>query len=232
MADKALPSVAAIAIGAGLIALIAGYFLGQASSIGLFGGSGSRDVTKKSWPNNYDVTVHADSSDGDSADEEAEDKNDSGSKDDMEELKSFDNTSDEVKLVLCVRTDLAMGKGRSPSENTLYPRTTRELMQLAGKIAAQCSHATLACYKYLVNHPPSAFLLRRWEQGGQPKITLQVKNEEELITLQAQAISLGLCTRTIQDAGRTQIAAGSTTVLGILGPKRVVDQVSGHLKLL
>ena len=52
------------------------------------------------------------------------------------------------------------------------------------------------------------------------------------MTLQAQAMSLGLCARTIQDAGRTQIAAGSTTVLGVLGPKQVVDQVTGHLKLL
>ena len=51
--------------------------------------------------------------------------------------------------------------------------------------------------------------------------------------LQAQALSLGLCARIIQDAGRTQIAAGSTTVLGIgPGPKGVVDRVTGRLKLL
>lgn len=53
-----------------------------------------------------------------------------------------------------------------------------------------------------------------------------------MLLLQAQAISMGLCARTIQDAGRTQIASGSTTVLGILGPKSVVDGVTGHLKLL
>lgn len=50
--------------------------------------------------------------------------------------------------------------------------------------------------------------------------------------LQAQAISLGLCVRVIQDAGRTQIASGSRTVLGVLGPKSVVDSVTGRLKLL
>lgn len=50
--------------------------------------------------------------------------------------------------------------------------------------------------------------------------------------MQAQAISLGLCARVIQDAGRTQIASGSQTVLGVLGPKSVVDSVTGHLKLL
>jgi len=103
---------------------------------------------------------------------------------------------------------------------------------VAGKIAAQCSHATLACYKYLVNHAPSTSLLKRWEWGGQPKIAVQVKSEDELEMLQAQAISLGLCARVIHDAGRTQIAAGSATVLGVLGPKSVVDQVTGELKLL
>jgi peptidyl-tRNA hydrolase, PTH2 family len=101
-----------------------------------------------------------------------------------------------------------------------------------GKIAAQASHATLACYKYLLNHAPSAPLLKRWERAGQAKIAVQAKTEEELLTLQAQAMSLGLCARIIQDAGRTQIAAGSTTVLGILGPNQVVNQVTGQLKLL
>lgn len=38
---------------------------------------------------------------------------------------------------------------------------------------------------------------------------------------------------TVQDAGRTQIASGSATVLGIgPAPKSVVDSVTGHLKLL
>ena len=51
--------------------------------------------------------------------------------------------------------------------------------------------------------------------------------------LQAQAVSLGLCAQVIHDAGRTQIASGSATVLGIgPGPKSVVDSVTGHLKLL
>lgn len=103
---------------------------------------------------------------------------------------------------------------------------------MPGKIAAQAGHATLACYKYLLYHAPSAMLLRRWELGGQAKIAVQVKSEDELDLLQAQAVSLGLCARVIHDAGRTQIAAGSKTILGILGPKGVVDQVTGHLKLL
>lgn len=68
---------------------------------------------------------------------------------------------------------------------------------------------------------------------GQAKVVLQAKNEEDLETLQAQALSLGLCAQIIHDAGRTQIASGSATVLGVgPGPKSVVDQVTGGLKLL
>lgn len=111
-----------------------------------------------------------------------------------------------------------------------------------GKIAAQASHATLACYKALSKAEATTSkgrqsskrsLLHRWESTGQAKIAVQVKSEDELMMLQAQAMSLGLCARIIHDAGRTQIAANSATVLGIgPAPRSVVDQVTKHLKLL
>lgn len=64
-------------------------------------------------------------------------------------------------------------------------------------------------------------------------MALQVKSEEELETLQATALSLGVCARVIHDAGRTQIASGSATVLGVgPAPKGKVDVITGHLKLL
>ena len=70
-------------------------------------------------------------------------------------------------------------------------------------------------------------------KSGQAKVAVQCKSEEELLTLQAKALSLGICARVIRDAGRTQIAAGSATVLGIgPAPKAVVDEVTGSLKLL
>ncbi len=43
-------------------------------------------------------------------------------------------------------------------------------------------------------------MLRRWEKWGQAKVTVQVKSEEELFILQAQAMSLGLCAKIIHDA--------------------------------
>ncbi|KAF5368547.1 hypothetical protein D9758_002349 [Tetrapyrgos nigripes] len=117
--------------------------------------------------------------------------------------------SDECKLVLVVRTDLQMS---------------------TGKIAAQCSHATLAVYKTLLSSNPA--FLRQWERSGQSKVALRCSSEDELLLMQAQAQSLNLCARSIQDAGRTQIAAGSRTVLGIAGPARLVNQITGKLRLL
>ncbi|KAL6238176.1 hypothetical protein BDW75DRAFT_237676 [Aspergillus navahoensis] len=201
--DRVPPSTTTYVVATAIIAGITGYFIGQGASLGLFS-----TTEKEGWPNSYNVTPHRGSSDeeGDSEEEESDEEEGDGT-----ELANFEDNAEEVKLVLVVRTDLGMTKG---------------------KIAAQCSHATLACYKFLVANSSSSTILRRWERQGQAKIALQIKSEEEMQLLQAQAVSLGLCARVIQDAGRTQIASGSRTVLGILGPKSVVDTVTGHLKLL
>ncbi|KAI3338579.1 PTH2-domain-containing protein [Ustulina deusta] len=133
-------------------------------------------------------------------------------------VNSGNNPNEECKLVLVVRTDLGMTKG---------------------KIAAQCSHATLACYKTLsrsaTRQPKSAEagILQRWERLGQAKIAVQVKSQDELLTLMSKARSLGVTAEVIQDAGRTQIDPGSLTVLGVgPAPKSLVDQITGGLKLL
>ncbi|TFK57454.1 peptidyl-tRNA hydrolase II [Heliocybe sulcata] len=117
---------------------------------------------------------------------------------------------DEYKLALVVRMDLKMS---------------------TGKIAAQCSHATLACYAELRSSNPA--ILRCWEQTGQTKVALRCVDEKEMQILQTSARRLNLCAKSIRDAGRTQIATGSRTVLGIgPGPARLVSQVTGKLKLL
>ncbi|KKZ67387.1 PTH2 family peptidyl-tRNA hydrolase [[Emmonsia] crescens] len=219
--ERAPPSTTALIVAAALLAGVVGFFIGQGASLGIFGSSGTTTAAaaagrggqggkqRKSWPNSYDVKVHAESEEEEegSESEESESEGEGGGG----ELAAFEGNTEEVKLVLVVRMDLGMGKG---------------------KIAAQCSHATLACYKYYITRAPDSPILKRWERGGQAKVALQVKSEEELLVLQAQAVSLGLCAQVIQDAGRTQIASGSRTVLGILGPKGIVDGVTGGLKLL
>ncbi|GAM85166.1 hypothetical protein ANO11243_031700 [Dothideomycetidae sp. 11243] len=193
--DRSPPSVWAVAFATALIAGLSGYFLGQAASIGVFGGAA------RTTPAHVGGAVPVD-------DDDESDISD----DDGRELQGFSDKDEPCKLVLVVRTDLGMTKG---------------------KIAAQCGHATLACYKSLLNNPAASSILQRWERYGQAKIAVQTKSEEEMQILQAQAMSLGVCAKIIHDAGRTQIASGSATVLGVgPAPESVVNQVTGHLKLL
>nr|KJB17401.1 hypothetical protein B456_003G053000 [Gossypium raimondii] len=110
------------------------------------------------------------------------------------EIEKLADILEDFKMVLVVRNDLKMGKG---------------------KIAAQCSHATLGLYKKLLHRAPKA--LNRWEMCAQPK---------------ERAKSLNIPTHITIDAGRTQIAPNSRTVMAILGPIEMVDDVTGGLKLL
>ena len=267
--DRPPPSMTSVVIGTAILAVALGYFIGQGSSLGIFGSPTPPNRSKpksknpkKSWPNSYDVTIHPDSSDeevfkqirGADLGIESEESSEDSSSDDaevelgqkQEGLNQFEGNREECKLVLVVRTDLGMGKGTAISRpfhllskttlSTPPPQVVDESANIpTGKIAAQCSHATLACYRALSSTFPSSLnpVLKQWERMGQAKVVLQAKNEEELETLQAQALSLGLCAQIIHDAGRTQIASGSATVLGVgPGPKSVVDQVTGGLKLL
>ncbi|XP_043724974.1 peptidyl-tRNA hydrolase 2, mitochondrial-like [Telopea speciosissima] len=125
------------------------------------------------------------------------------------EIEKLADIIEDFKMVLVVRSDLKMGKR---------------------KIGTQCSHATLGLYKKLLRKAPKA--LNRWEMCGQVKVVLKIENEEELLVLQKRAKSLKLPIHIIVDAGRTQIAPNSRTVMAILGPVDVVDDVIGGLKLL
>ncbi|XP_012528404.1 peptidyl-tRNA hydrolase 2, mitochondrial [Monomorium pharaonis] len=120
----------------------------------------------------------------------------------------YTDKRDNYKLILVIRTDLKMGKG---------------------KVAAQCSHAAVAAYKAARKHPK---ILRAWEESGQAKITLKVDSEAALQEIAKEAKTTGLLSNIVQDAGHTQIAAGSKTVCAVgPGPTKLIDQVTGHLKL-
>ncbi|VVA96281.1 unnamed protein product [Arabis nemorensis] len=125
------------------------------------------------------------------------------------EIEKFTDFRQKFKMILVVRNDLKMGKG---------------------KIAAQCGHATLGLYKKLVQRAPKA--LNRWEYCAQPKVVVKIESEEEMLVLQEKAESLKLPTHITIDAGKTQIAPNSRTVMAILGPVDLVDDVTGGLKLM
>ncbi|PWA91630.1 peptidyl-tRNA hydrolase II (PTH2) family protein [Artemisia annua] len=125
------------------------------------------------------------------------------------EIEKLAEIIEDFKMVLVVRNDLKMGKG---------------------KIAAQCSHATLGLYKKILHRAPKA--LNRWEMCGQVKVVVKIESEDDMLELQARAKSLNIPTHIVIDAGRTQIAPNSRTVMAVLGPADMVDDVTGGLKLL
>jgi peptidyl-tRNA hydrolase, PTH2 family len=111
------------------------------------------------------------------------------------------------KMALCVRTDLKMKPG---------------------KIASQCAHAAVLG----TLGARDRISVQNWLASGQKKIVLKVDSLEELHELESKARDLGMNTGIVHDAGKTQVAPMSETVLAI-GPNIAsdIDQVTGNLKL-
>ena len=82
------------------------------------------------------------------------------------------------KMVFAVRTDLGMTKG---------------------KVAAQCAHAAVGCYKKALSKTPD--YLRSWEMFGETKIALKIDSEESIRNIQFIAEAKGLAVAVIRDAG-------------------------------
>ena len=116
-----------------------------------------------------------------------------------------------VKMMLCVREDLKMKKG---------------------KIGAQCSHATLGLYKKILGKKKNEKMLEAWENNGQKKIVAKLKNEGEMNLLVSKATDANIQFYVVQDAGRTQVAAGSRTVIALIDFENKLNTITGRLKLM
>jgi len=90
--------VAAIVVATAIVSGLTGFYIGQARSLGLFGGSASKHAASNKEP-------HEEESDMSDASSE-------GGDDELGDLKTFADATEECKLVLVVRTDLGMGKGK------------------------------------------------------------------------------------------------------------------------
>ncbi len=112
------------------------------------------------------------------------------------------------KLVVVVRTDLGMGRG---------------------KLAAQVAHAAVVAALAAQGRP--AF--RAWLRDGQPKVVLRVSDGDQLSAVAVAADDAGLPVHVIRDAGRTQLEPGTPPccAIGPAGNGRV-DAVTGGLALL
>ena len=117
----------------------------------------------------------------------------------------------EMKMVLIVNSSLKMGKG---------------------KIVAQGAHAACGCVENAEKSAAGRRRLAAWRRQGQKKIALST-TQDDLLRLERSLRSAGINCCLIADAGKTQIAAGSRTVLGV-GPdtEARINQFTSSLGLL
>ena len=74
--------------------------------------------------------------------------------------------------------------------------------------------------------------MRAWALTGQAKDCVKVPTEEELLELERTLAAKGIVHYLVEDAGRTQVAPGSRTVLAVgPAPVKVLDPITKHLKL-
>ena len=97
-----------------------------------------------------------------------------------------------------------------------------------GKLAAQVAHAAVAAF---LEAGPTA--RSAWLSAGMPKVVLKAASEAALQELYAKAQSAALPVAIIQDAGRTVVAVGTVTCVGI-GPATAaqLEPLTGELRLL
>lgn len=106
-----------------------------------------------------------------------------------------------------------------------------DIKMSAGKIAAQCCHASLEAYKIAKKRKPA--LVKKWEMQGSKKVVLKADSLEELLALAETARKFSLSFSRIADAGLTEIPEGTVTAIAV-GPaaSKDVDRVTGKLETL
>ena len=115
----------------------------------------------------------------------------------------------EYKLVVVVRTDLGISKG---------------------KMAAQVAHAAVNCALKSKKSDSSNF--NKWFSEGQKKVVVKGQNDSTLQDLQRHAREVGLVSSLVTDAGLTEVPPGTVTCLGI-GPASdsKIDSITGDCAL-
>ena len=123
---------------------------------------------------------------------------------------SVDSSDFSYKMVIVIRTDIKMSKG---------------------KVAAQAGHAAVSASEYARKNRPEWW--NPWITEGQCKIAVKAKSEDEILDIERKARNAGLPVALIVDRGLTEIPPNTTTCLGI-GPAPVnkVDPITGKLSLL
>jgi len=116
----------------------------------------------------------------------------------------------EYKMVILVRSDLKMSKG---------------------KTAVQVAHAAVSAAEEARRIKPEWW--QRWMAEGQKKVALKVSSLEELEVFEKKAKEKGLPYAKIRDMGLTEVPPGTVTALAIgPAPNELIDPLTGILPLL
>lgn len=121
--------------------------------------------------------------------------------------------------------------GRSPFDYKMCIVLRMDLGMSSGKLIAQAAHAAVGASELGKKENHKAW--RKWRDEGAKKVALEAESLEELEELQEKADDHDVVNIIIQDAGHTEVPAGTVTALG-LGPERsdLLDKVTGSLPLI
>ncbi len=106
----------------------------------------------------------------------------------------------------------------------------KDLKMGAGKTAAQCAHAAVSAFEKTMQQHSE--WVEEWKMQGQEKVVLKVESKKELLDW-FEKLKKKFPTVLIKDAGRTQIAPGEPTCVGVGPvPENEIDTFTKELKLL
>ena len=119
----------------------------------------------------------------------------------------------------------------SSDSATLAVLFRQDLGMSAGKIAAQTAHAAVACS--LKARREASALFARWRSEHGRIVVLGVEDLQALEAHLEDAQAHRLVHHAVSDAGRTEVAPGTVTVLGIgPAPSSVLEVLVGRLEAL
>lgn len=116
----------------------------------------------------------------------------------------------QYKMIIAIRTDLKMSKG---------------------KMAIQAAHAAVIS----VEEAKRAKLkwVKSWFSEGQKKVAVQIATKEVLELIYQKARSKNLPCSFVNDAGLTELPPGTATAVAIgPAPNNIIDKITSNLKLL
>lgn len=93
------------------------------------------------------------------------------------------------------------------------------------------SSACLQLYREALPMKEQHKILKTWLRQGQMKVVVKANSVDELTALKEKAEELGLAS-TIYSEKSGESSSVEPCILCILGPVNLMDQVTGHLKLL